>query len=396
MKEHVSRAGPCFTVGLRAVVDPLCVGATADELVEAARALPVRIPDIIIRDGDGDGDGDCDGDGDGDGDGSAPPPLPHSLPSTTRATPVALHHDCVARKPNRVPSEDLSRRLGEIVSGWGGGFTNGMYARFNRNATDPESVAGLRDTLRFVVIETAAGYILGLVTFAPQPLSPECDWSRKPNNFCAGTPVEIAALAVNVLVGAGAGAGAGAGVMESVGSGPATFKSKPRAVIVDPCCGGGTVLYAAWCRGYDAIGGDINPQNVQKSQENIASFRAAVPLAHAALVAIEPHRRDGNGSGSAPTSLGREVDAAGLLSSPPTVLEADALKVTDWGSRAAAALTGADTDMDVEVDVEVAGIVSSLPFGRAVSMGGKAGDGAGGGALAQEYVPLLAALLPQA
>ena len=44
----------------------------------------------------------------------------------------------------------------------------------------------------------------------------------------------------------------------------------------------------------------------------------------------------------------------------------------------------------------MAGIVSNLPFGRAVAVGGKAGDGIKGGAAADEYTPLLAALLPQA
>jgi hypothetical protein len=218
-------------VGLRAVVDPLCVGATAEELVEAARALPVRLPDIAIHNA-----GVYVGDDDGDSDALTPPT------AVTHATPVALHHDCVVRNPTRVPSEDLSRALGEVVGGWGGGFTHGMYARF-KNPADPDSIAGLRDTLRFVVIETAAGYILGLVTFAPPQPPPSCDWNRKPNNFCAGTRIEIAAVAINALVGAGAGAIKSAGWKGEVGgSSPAASKSdekktkKARAVIVAGLC----------------------------------------------------------------------------------------------------------------------------------------------------------------
>jgi hypothetical protein len=284
-------------------------------IVEAARALPVRLPDIAIHD-DGvyDNDGlnaaaaaaataaaataDADDEAAGDVDSNAPPP-----PPPTRPTPVALHHDCVVRNPNRVPSEDLNRALGEVVGGWGAGFTHGMYARF-KNPTDPEIIAGLRDTLRFVVIETAAGYILGLVNFAPQQLPPNCDWNRKPNNFCAGTRIEIAAVAINALVGAGAVAIKSAGSKGEVGgSSPATSKNdekktkNTRAVIVDPCCGGGTVLYAAWSRGYDAVGADINPHAVQKSRGNIAAFVPAMPLQHAALAAIAPRRGRGGGGG---------------------------------------------------------------------------------------------------
>jgi hypothetical protein len=307
----------------------------------------------------------------------------------------------------------------------------------------------LRDTLRFVVIETAAGYILGLVNFAPTQLPPKCDWNRKPNNYSAGTRLEIAAVAVNALLGAGAGAMIADGGDGGGGSNPATAKNdengkkrtKPtRAVIVDPCCGGGTILYAAWARGYEAIGGDINATNVAMARGNIASFRPAMPLAHAALVAMEPRRGGGGGSrggggaggaggeggggggggvdestsgggggeggvisgggvgdGGGGVIIGRgggvggvvnqqagarsasseqasasasassswlwsgELDAAGLLSSPPTVLEADALKVTDWATRAAAALGGAATDdTDADVDVEVTADVVRL------------------------------------
>ena len=39
-----------------------------------------------------------------------------------------------------------------------------------------EAVAALRDMLRFVVIETASGYILGLVNYAPPVQMSMCDW----------------------------------------------------------------------------------------------------------------------------------------------------------------------------------------------------------------------------
>lgn len=223
-------------VGLRAVVDPLCVGATAAELVQAARALPVCVPsivDLIPLDGGADGDDDDD---------LHSPLPPTTTATTTHPTPVALHHECVVRNPSRVSSPELYSSLGEVVGGWGGGFAHGMYARF-KNPTLPESAAGIRETLRFVVVETWGGYVLGLTTFAPQQLPPRCDWNRKPNNYSAGTRLEIAAAAVNALV------GAPDGVIGGKGGCHPPLRKKNKIVIVDPCCGGGTILYAAWSRG---------------------------------------------------------------------------------------------------------------------------------------------------
>ena len=62
-------------------------------------------------------------------------------------------------------------------------------------------------------------------------------------------------------------------------------------VIVDPCCGGGTILHAAWSRGYHSIGGDVNAQIVRNAQGNIASFVPAMPAAHATLRGIDEASR---------------------------------------------------------------------------------------------------------
>ena len=62
------------------------MGATAEELVEAARALPVRLPDIVIHNVGGVNNNVLNNGGGDGGDSNAPPP------PTMHATPVALHH----------------------------------------------------------------------------------------------------------------------------------------------------------------------------------------------------------------------------------------------------------------------------------------------------------------
>ena len=158
--------------GLRAVVDPLATGEDLASLLDAVRALAVSIP-----------------------------PLPNGAP-----TPVALYHDCVARYTAvrnlggdtavrggdtavRASSPDVYASIGDVVRTWTPcGFKHGVYARF-KNPNDPHAVEGLRDTLRFVVVELSRGYVFGLTTFAPAVYPPRCDWNRKPNNYSAGTRI---------------------------------------------------------------------------------------------------------------------------------------------------------------------------------------------------------------
>ena len=191
--------------GLRAVVDPLATGASIDELLHSVNALPVQVPNLP--------DGACGGE----------------------PTPVALYHDCVSRlrsTRDRTPSPDVYERIGDVVKTWTPcGFKHGMYARF-KNPHEPVSADGLRDTLRFVVVETSAGYVFGLTTFAPPPMHPRCDWNRKPNNYSAGTRPEIAAAALNAVL-------AGGGFSRTMGGDEEgnddTDRMSRTNVIVDPC-----------------------------------------------------------------------------------------------------------------------------------------------------------------
>lgn len=116
-----------------------------------------------------------------------------------------------------------------------------------------------------------------------------------------------------------------------------------------------------------------------------------MPSAHATIAALETRprvrggerSRDGEGgladedddsentSSSSSWFWSGKLDEDGLLSPTPTVVEADALEVTDWASRAAAALGRAG---GVAAEVVVAGIVSNLPFGGGRLGGAEPGE----------------------
>ena len=350
--------------GLRATVDPLACAADADALSLAVRALRVG--------------------------------------SSLGATPVALYHDCVARHPTRVPSPELYDTLRDAMEAWGGGFKHGVYARF-KNPNDVESIRGARETLRFCVVETSAGYVFGLTTYAPPRFHAKTDWSRKPNNYSAGTQPSIAGVAVNAVFAPG-------------GDENENEKDEPwaalraRGVILDPCCGGGTILHAAWSRGYRAMGGDINAQNARNANGNLASFRRAMPAQHASLAECdagtpyelerlpvvgddknaddetdEPSAR-GDDHPSEPIRVSSPRRPSRMLTPTPTVTVADAITVSPAAWRAAAAERFGDPE------ARVAAVVSNLPFGRQVSVGGKLGGGRRGEATMEELEPLLLAL----
>ena len=341
---------------VRATIDPLACAESADALAAAVRALNV---------------------GDSLG-----------------ATPVALYHDCVARHPARVPSPELYDAVGKEMASWGGGFKHGLYARF-KNPNDPDSIRGARETLRFCVAETSAGYVFGLCTYAPPRFHAKTDWSRKPNNYSAGTQPSIAAVAVNAVF--------APGVFDGDGDGEPWSRARARGAVLDPCCGGGTILHAAWSRGYRALGGDINAQNARNANGNLASFRRAMPAQHASLAECDegtPYElafraeienvfenvfeNPGSSETSRSSSIPRRPSR--MLAPTPTVTVADATARSPAEWRAAAAERFGDPE------TRVAAVVSNLPFGRQVNVGGKVGGGRHGEATMAELEPLLLAL----
>ena len=235
----------------------------------------------------------------------------------TRA--VAFYHDCVARNARRMSSDEVSRRFRGVVARWS--------ARGLDDSRDERSNA-----MRFAVVEGLGGYVFGLVTYAPSPSSLSAravDWARKPRHFSAGTRAEIALACVNV----------------ASAHDPRAFDARSGdSVIVDPCCGSGTMLHAAWTRGFAAAGGDVSPGAVVMAKQNLSHFVARAPES----------------------------------SAMPNVIERDAL------------VPGAFDDAYGCKGKRVRALVANLPFGRRVALGGGDGDGRSApGASASEYAPAL-------
>jgi len=273
--------------GLRAEIAPLCAAATAEELLERVKALKVCVKD---------------------------------------SSEVAFVHDCVARHSRRMGTDALSAAFRDVVGAWGAGLA--PRSKDERNA---------RNVVRFAVVESAECYVFGLVTYAPSSLSLRAvDWARKPQHFSAGTRAEIALAAVNVATAHAAGS---------------FSHENGDTVVVDPCCGSGTFLHAAWTRGFAAAGGDVSPGAVAMSRTNVGYF------------------------------VGRAASGGGTIAMPPmpSIVERNALHggvfADGYGSGR-----------------RVGAVVSNLPFGRRVAIGGGDGDGRGApGASAEDYTPLLEA-----
>ena len=99
-------------------------------------------------------------------------------------------------------------------------------------------------------------------------------WAARPYSFSASTDLRLARLAVSVAWlsarsaaplggsgGAGGGGGGGGGGGEAVA---VTAAASP--ALLDPCCGSGTVLYAAASLGLSAVGCDLNPTAIRGAE----------------------------------------------------------------------------------------------------------------------------------
>ena len=117
----------------------------------------------------------------------------------------------------------------------------------------------------FVVLETDRGFLFGLVTCAPaaSPALPAV-WAEKPHNYCAGLPLPLATLAVNL----------------------ACALEPSSKSVVDPCCGSGTVLFAAACLGAGSVAGvERHPLLLQQARENL---EATAAVAAACCLQLSP------------------------------------------------------------------------------------------------------------
>jgi tRNA G10 N-methylase Trm11 len=193
-------------------------------------------------------------------------------------------------------------------------------------------------------------------------------WSTKPHNYCAGLPLPLATLAVNL----------------------ATALEPSTKTVVDPCCGSGTLLFAAACLGAGAVAGvERHPLLLQQAAENLG-HTAAVALASRNHLAQEA-----GGSGS---------DAAQCDSLPPQLLCADSSQVVfdtlgGDGQRPAVRMrVFADTTEKLTMSGmprrRIDAIVSNLPYGRMVGVA--AAEAPAGDRGLEALAPLLSWLRLQA
>eukprot|EP00965_Chrysotila_dentata_P141466 4675672-Pleurochrysis_carterae.AAC.1 len=85
-------------------------------------------------------------------------------------------------------------------------------------------------------------------------------WSTRPYSFSAATDMSLARLAIGMAVR------------------HRRRTQLPVNRLLDPCCGSGTVLAAAFHEGIDAVGVDMNPIAVKGARANLeAVFRPAMP-----------------------------------------------------------------------------------------------------------------------
>eukprot|EP00964_Phaeocystis_antarctica_P095891 scaffold62284_cov27-Phaeocystis_antarctica.AAC.1 len=90
-------------------------------------------------------------------------------------------------------------------------------------------------------------------------------WAARPYSFSASTDLRLARLAVSVawLSARGAalhdGGGGGSGGSGEAVAVAAVAVPQASPALLDPCCGSGTVLYAAASLGLSAVGCDLNP-----------------------------------------------------------------------------------------------------------------------------------------
>lgn len=194
--------------------------------------------------------------------------------------------------------------------------------------------------ISFIVLETERGFLFGLVTCAPaaSPALPSV-WSNKPHNYCAGLPLPLATLAVNL----------------------ATALEPTNKTVVDPCCGSGTLLFAAACLGAGAVAG------VERHQ--LLLHQAAENLSHTAGVA-EASRNQ----------LAQESGVAQGSSLTPQLLCADSNLVL-FETRDGDGHTPVAACMRVYADAReklaetgggrrrIDAFVSNLPYGRMVGVG---------------------------
>lgn len=133
--------------GLRAVMEPLAVGNTVEELVYSVCSL--EIGGLLSG--------------------------------------CLMSHECLSPAPDRLPRLSLKAKL---------------VAALESNDARVGDASEKGGNPHFVVVETKHGYLFGLVLFAPCP--PLTSFSDAPRQWSGGLPAELAAVAVNIAASPGA------------------------------------------------------------------------------------------------------------------------------------------------------------------------------------------------
>ena len=216
--------------------------------------------------------------------------------------------------------------------------------------------------ISFVILETERGFIFGLVTCAPaaSPALPST-WAQKPHNYCAGLPLPLATLAVNL----------------------ATALEPSDKTVVDPCCGSGTLLFAAACLGACSVAG------VERHQ--LLLHQAAENLSETAAVAAAARHQ---------LALASSVQCNSVT---PQLLSADSNEVVfethfDADQRPVVRMLVFDAGEKLAATRvphrQIDAIVSNLPYGRMVGVA--AADAPSGDRGLEALAPLLSWLRLQA
>ncbi len=222
----------------------------------------------------------------------------------------------------------------------------------------------------------------------PRRQQQQAVWTQRPYSFSAATDLDLARLAVSLALQhhasvsasagsasagsasagsasagasaanarAGAGAGAGAG---------AAAAATPPPVLLDPCCGSGTVLLAARLRGLRAHGCDLNPVAVRGARANLAFAAEALGWAAASVPTVE--ERDCTQPMTPGATRGAALDAALAVAPLPRGRAHDGA-AHDGAAHDGGAHDGATHDGSAQYGADHDGaatiVVASLPWGR--------------------------------
>ena len=177
-----------------------------------------------------------------------------------------------------------------------GGTTSGSDILCAVAAAMP-SPPSLRPSERLILLRTPRLWYLtrrleGFRALAAQRSGAYDAWRVRPYSFSAATDLQLARLAVSRAC---------AQHFRSGGS-------LDGGAMLDPCCGSGTLLFAALLSGLNAVGFDINPKAIDGAAENldyiadcdaVRSFSAADPIGSGVEVSrVNGQRASGHGIGS--------------------------------------------------------------------------------------------------